>query len=94
MCSTVCKYRRTTWGDCDTQTNTRQMVKTLKRGDSAHCGATSTTEKKCKKNKPTSEGMVYCICFKNRRTELICMHSDLQYIFRISGISDVELSSN
>ncbi|KAH3736208.1 hypothetical protein DPMN_042771, partial [Dreissena polymorpha] len=47
----LCKYRRTSWGECDVTTNMRQMVKTLKRGDPAKCEPTQTIEKKCKSKK-------------------------------------------
>ena len=49
----VCKYKRTAWGLCDKITNTKVMVKTLKRGDPAHCEATETVERKCKGNTKT-----------------------------------------
>ncbi|XP_045196661.2 uncharacterized protein LOC123551646 [Mercenaria mercenaria] len=50
----VCKYRRTSWEECDSTTNMRVMVKTLKRGDPAQCEPTQTIERKCKGKKKTN----------------------------------------
>ncbi|KAL4233850.1 hypothetical protein ACF0H5_008526 [Mactra antiquata] len=47
----VCKYKRTTWEECDSVTNMRVMIKTLKRGDPSKCEPTQTIERKCKGKK-------------------------------------------
>ncbi|XP_052810032.1 uncharacterized protein LOC128238294 isoform X1 [Mya arenaria] len=49
----LCKYRRTSWGECDPGTNMREMVKTLKRGDPSKCEPTQTIERKCRSSRNT-----------------------------------------
>ncbi|BET00244.1 PTN/MK heparin-Hypothetical protein protein family, C-terminal domain [Nesidiocoris tenuis] len=47
-----CRYVKGPWSDCDTKTNTRSRMLTLKKKDgtvSANCEPTKTIQKKCKK---------------------------------------------
>lgn len=60
----VCKYKRGRWSECNPVTNMKVMVKMLKRGDPAHCEASTTVERKCKRKSKTpgaSKGMC-CFC--------------------------------
>lgn len=71
----VCKYRRTSWEECDPTTNMRVMVKTLKRGDPAQCEPTQSVERKCKGKKNTNgnQKVVLSKLISNLILEIICI---------------------
>ncbi|XP_076311423.1 uncharacterized protein LOC143225594 [Tachypleus tridentatus] len=45
----VCKYRKSSWENCDTSTNTQRRTLTLKRGDPTLCEQTKIVTRNCKK---------------------------------------------
>lgn len=56
----VCKYKRGRWSECNPVTNMKVMVKMLKRGDPAHCEASTTVERKCKRKSKTPGASKVC----------------------------------
>ncbi|XP_059055394.1 uncharacterized protein LOC131849349 isoform X2 [Achroia grisella] len=45
----ACRYVRGAWSECDSKTNIRSRMLTLKKGDPDNCERTKTIQKKCKK---------------------------------------------
>ncbi|XP_013189459.1 uncharacterized protein LOC106134051 [Amyelois transitella] len=45
----TCRYTRGAWSECDSKTNVRSRMLTLKKGDPDSCERTKTIQKKCKK---------------------------------------------
>ncbi|CAH0684240.1 unnamed protein product [Chilo suppressalis] len=45
----ACRYVRSAWSECDSKTNIKSRVLTLKNGDPSSCERTKTIQKKCKK---------------------------------------------
>ncbi|XP_053624540.1 uncharacterized protein LOC128683213 [Plodia interpunctella] len=45
----TCRYNRGAWSECDSKTNVRSRMLTLKKGDPDNCERTKTIQKKCKK---------------------------------------------
>ncbi|XP_030766063.1 uncharacterized protein LOC115890076 isoform X2 [Sitophilus oryzae] len=44
-----CRYAKGAWTECDSKTNQRSRMLTLKKGNATNCEPTKTMQKKCKK---------------------------------------------